>query len=88
MPGRWARGDWGFCVCQGVVRIRTESGARMPGLNLLAEYKLDFSRVLLFSEGENFGVDCVEEFFGVLGPRRSLIDKLCWLVLVFRMSDG
>jgi hypothetical protein len=42
----------------------------MPGLNLLAEYELNFSGVFLLSEGEDFVVDGVEHLLGILKSRR------------------
>jgi hypothetical protein len=58
--------------------VRTKSRTWMPGLDLLAEYKLDFPRVFFFREGEDFGVDCVEEFFGVLRLRhQSFTGRSC-----------
>jgi hypothetical protein len=42
----------------------------MPGLNLLAEYELDFSGMFLLGEGEDFVIDGVEHLLGVLESRR------------------
>ena len=59
---------------------RTKSRTRMPGLDLLAEYKLDFSRVFFFREGEDLGVDCVEKLFGVLRLRHQSFTSLSYLI--------
>jgi hypothetical protein len=39
---------------------RTKGRARMPGLNLLTEYKLNFPGILLFDDREDVIVDGVE----------------------------